>query len=228
VTLVLLPGLNGTRDLFVGLLSAMNERFKVVCIDYPEDEELGYRELEVFVRKSLPIDGPFVLVGESFSGPIAISIAAEEPSGLIGLVLCCSFVRNPRPILASLFWLPSLIPLNLVPQGVIGRVALGRAFSSSVSREIAAAVRGISPNVLRARLREISLVDVSSRFARVSVPVLSLVGKHDLMVPREASSLLTQTNSNTEVIELEAPHFLFQSAPKEAALAIEKFVRRIA
>src|SRR5262249_61571198 len=90
----------------------------VVC--YPAHRALGYAELTALARAALPPDRPYVLLGESFSGPIAISIAAASPPQLVGLVLCGTFARNPHPVLGSLRSLLPLLPLGLVPMRLIG------------------------------------------------------------------------------------------------------------
>jgi pimeloyl-ACP methyl ester carboxylesterase len=102
VALVLLPGMDGTASLFSEFSTALGAEFEVIPVSYPSDVPLGYRELEQVARAALPEDKPFVLLGESFSGPIAIAIAASSPPGLLGLVLCCSFARNPLPLVATL------------------------------------------------------------------------------------------------------------------------------
>jgi pimeloyl-[acyl-carrier protein] methyl ester esterase len=122
----------------------------------------------------------------------------------------------------------TLLPLSAVPRAILGRALLGRAFSSKVSSSIVAAIRKIPSKVVRARLHEITLIDVAKKLTLVSVPVLSLIGKRDLMVSASASSLLLRCNASIEAIEIEAPHFLFQAAPQEAARAIESFMRRFA
>lgn len=97
--LVLLPGMDGTGDLFAPFLAAMGPECKVLCIRYPDDAAMGYVELEVLVRSQLPHDANYVVLGESFSGPIAASLSAAPPPGLMGIVLCCTFLRSPaRPV----------------------------------------------------------------------------------------------------------------------------------
>ena len=97
IALVLLPGMDGTGQLFGRFLEALGPEVRAIVIAYPPAQNLDYSQLEAFVRSKLPSDQPFVILGESFSGPIAVSIAASPPDGLRGIVLCCSFVRNPRP-----------------------------------------------------------------------------------------------------------------------------------
>src|SRR5262245_59360933 len=100
--LVLLPGMDGTSKLREEFVAALRPTIEATVVSYPNDQVLGYPKLEALVRSALPADRPYILLGESFSGPIAIAIAASCPAGLVGLILCGSFARNPRPILGSL------------------------------------------------------------------------------------------------------------------------------
>jgi pimeloyl-ACP methyl ester carboxylesterase len=94
--------MDGTGELFAPFVAALGAGFEVRTVRYPGDHCGGYRELEEIARQAIPADRPYILLGESFSGPIAISIAASAPGQLRGLVLCCTFARNPRPALAAL------------------------------------------------------------------------------------------------------------------------------
>jgi pimeloyl-ACP methyl ester carboxylesterase len=75
--LVLLPGLDGTGKLFAEFVEALKSVVECVVVAYPCDQPMGYGELEGLVVSALPKDRPFVLLGESFSGPLAIRIAAR-------------------------------------------------------------------------------------------------------------------------------------------------------
>ena len=114
VALVLLPGLDGTGLLFADFAASFGPEVKVIVASYPTDTPLGYSELESVARTFLPQDQPFFLLAESFSGPIGIAIAASSPPGLLGLVLCCSFARNPVPMLAPLGLLVGAFPVAVL------------------------------------------------------------------------------------------------------------------
>jgi pimeloyl-ACP methyl ester carboxylesterase len=89
-TLVLLPGMDGTGELFANLVDAMPEPFELITVRYPTDQELSYSELKAFVQAACPVSRPFVLLAESFSTPAAIQYAATMPPNLCGLVLCAA------------------------------------------------------------------------------------------------------------------------------------------
>ncbi|WP_222432862.1 alpha/beta fold hydrolase [Caenimonas sedimenti] len=108
MTLVLLPGMDGTGELFAPFIAAYGGATQVVR--YPPTAVLNYAGLEEVARSALPRGEPFVLLGESFSGPIAISLAASRPPNLLGVILCCTFARNPRPFLGPF---RSLLPMLL-------------------------------------------------------------------------------------------------------------------
>jgi pimeloyl-ACP methyl ester carboxylesterase len=114
-TLVLLPGLDGTGDFFAPLLDALSPSVPTQVVRYPLTGASDYPTCEAIARAALPTDRPFVLLGESFSGPIAIAIAATAPPGLIGLVLSATFVANPRPHLGVLRPLLPFLPFRSDP-----------------------------------------------------------------------------------------------------------------
>jgi pimeloyl-ACP methyl ester carboxylesterase len=83
--IVLLPGMDGTGELLRPLAEQLSTHRLVQLVSYPVDRSLSYEELVPYVRERLPGDR-FVILGESFSGPIAIETAATE-SRTAGLIL---------------------------------------------------------------------------------------------------------------------------------------------
>jgi len=219
-TLVLLPGMDGTGELFAPFVAALGEEFDVRVVKYPGDHCGGYEELEALARAAIPRDRPYVLLGESFSGPIAMSIAASAPGQLRGLVLCCTFARNPRPALAALKALIGILPVKALPAGWLVGAQMRAAFK--------AAMDGVTAAALRARLRAVLAVDVSDRLAQCKVPILYLRARRDVLVPPGAADVVTGIKPATTVIEFDAPHFLLQTAPQQAARDIAAFVRKCA
>ena len=114
-TLVLLPGLDGTGDLFAPVVDALGPSVPTQIVRYPLSDASDYATCEAIARAALPTDRSYVLLGESFSGPIAVSIAATAPPGLGGLILCSTFVCNPQPYLRPLRPLLSILPVHSAP-----------------------------------------------------------------------------------------------------------------
>jgi pimeloyl-ACP methyl ester carboxylesterase len=98
----MLPGMDGTGDLFKPLLESCPEEFEAVVLSYPRDRHADTEELVDLIRRHLPEDQA-VLVAESFSGYLAIRVAATFPLKIKALILCNAFLRSPAPRLARLF-----------------------------------------------------------------------------------------------------------------------------
>lgn len=226
--LMLLPGMDGTGDLFAPLVRALSDRLTVQVVRYPVDRDAGYDELMAFARTQLPTDSPFVLLGESFSGPIAIRLAAEAPANLRGLVLCCSFVRNPRPSLAWLRGFVRWLPIRAAPTSLMAALLFGRWSSDEWRAVLARTLVQVSPAAMRARMRAVLSVDVSADWVRVEVPTLYLRATQDRVVPASVAREVMQLKPDTRIVELSGPHFLLQVAPAEAVQAIQAFVDGLA
>ncbi|WP_426165544.1 alpha/beta fold hydrolase [Pseudoduganella sp. R-34] len=209
--------MDGTGELFAPFIAALGGEFEMRVVRYPGDHCGGYEELEAFARAAIPLDRPYVLLGESFSGPIAISIAASAPGRLQGLALCCTFARNPRPRLGVLKALLNVIPLKALPARWLA--------GAQMRAPLKAALELVSSAALRARMRAVLAVDVSDRLAACDAPILYLRATRDRLVPRTAAELVAKIKPSTKVVELDAPHFLLQTEPAQAAREIAAFVR---
>lgn len=226
--LLLLPGLDGTGDLFApftdAVASAPGLGLQATVLRYPTQQVMDYAALTDLARAALPTDEPFVLLGESFSGPIAIRLASEAPPGLRGLVLCCSFVRNPRRALAPLAPLTRWLPLARMPRPLMDWALLGRLATPALSAALGRAVTAVDPAVLRARLQAVIDIDATSTWRRVKVPSLYLRGLHDRLVPASVAKALAHQLPHTQRADIDAPHALLQTAPEAAAQAVARFV----
>ena len=225
-TLVLLPGMDGTGDLFAPLVAALGPHLRTIIVRYP-DEPLDYASHEEIARAALPLGHPFILLGESFSGPIAVSIAASAPRGLRGYILCCSFVRSPRRLLR--WFRPSLglLPAHRVPYAVTAYFLMGRFGSTDLQRLHAQTLRRVSSRALLARLRAIATVDASSALQRAKVPAVYLRATEDRLVPKSASERFTRLSAGSRVVDIEGPHLLLQARPEAAARPIREFADQL-
>ena len=215
--------MDGSGEFFAGFAAALSPELEPIVVSYPESE-IGYGELAAHARKALP-RRPFLLVGESFSGPVAISLAASAPPGLLGVVLVCSFARSPLPWLSRL--LPFAPPVWRMPESIAARLLLGRFSTPEYRRLLASAIKRVPPAVWRARLRAVREVDVTAQLARIRVPILYFRASWDRVVPRAASDWVLRHAKDATPVDLEGPHFLLQARPREAAAQVKKFLGRI-
>lgn len=226
-TLVLLPGLDGSGDFFDALCRQLPPQWRTHVVPYPGDRPLSYDELAQFVLAALLDDAPFVLLAESFSGPVAIKVAATRPAGLIGVVLCATFARNPRPLLRPLLGLTPVAPVRAAPMGLLSRCLLGAEADAPWAERIRQAMDKCSVSVLRGRAREVLLVDVRGHLADIRVPVLYLQATRDWVVPAAALVDMQRVLPGIQMVRIDGPHFLLQARPEPCAERIVMFVERL-
>jgi len=82
LTLLLLPGMDGTGELFADFITLLPSWIEPCVVSYPRDRRLSYDQLLPILKSALPSDEPFVILAESFSTPLAVMFAAETPKGL--------------------------------------------------------------------------------------------------------------------------------------------------
>jgi pimeloyl-[acyl-carrier protein] methyl ester esterase len=226
-SLVLLPGMDGTGDMFRPLLDAFGSSLSSVVVSYPCTEPLRYAELVALVRESLPTNSPYVLLGESFSGPIAVTLAAERPDGLIGLILCASFVSNPIPWLRPLRTLVGFLPIRAGLRLQGPNRLFGRSETPELRRLFFEAARQVSTPVLRMRICEALNVDVSPLLGSVHVPVMYIQATEDRFLTQAVADHFSRAAPTAKLVRIESPHGVLQCVPREAARLIAEFVRAV-
>lgn len=222
--LVMLPGMDGTGDLFEPFLEALPASLRPVVVRYPVERWLDDEELLDHGRRALPVDEPFVLLGESFSGPVALTLAAERPSGLQGVVLAASFARYPTRALSVFSGLAGWMPVKALPKGVMSLPLLGGFATPSLAESLQRAVRRVSPAVMAARTRQVLAFDAREAIERIDVPLLCLRATRDRVVAASAAKEICRRSHRCEIVDIEAPHMLLQCAPSRAAETVGGFV----
>ena len=225
--LVVLPGLDGTATLHADFVRAASTTFdSVAVIPYPQDQMFGYVELEAIVRSTLP-SRPFVLLGESFSGPIALSIAANPPSNLVGLVLSTTFATSPVPLFSVFAPVTRIAPVRALPLFLLSWWLLGRWATPQLEAALQDALSQVSPKVLRFRAAAALRANVLAQCSSISVPVLNLCAANDRLLSRSAGSQIEAVIPNCETTEIAGPHLLLQAAPQVCAQVVGGFASRV-
>lgn len=226
ITIVFLPGLNGTAGLFDPLLSVASKEYELMVISYPTHQMKSYEELTEYALEEIgSIKGRFVIVGESFSGPIAILLSAKRIDGLIGTVLVATFASAPYFTLAK--YLPWVLIFKLAKVLYWLRIKFSDTKTLSILKAASIELQKVSPVVLAARTRAALTVDVDKQLQQSTVPMIYFRAKYDVVVPKWNLKKIVKVKPDINVITFNNQHFLLQSAPYEAWDAIDKFIKEI-
>ncbi len=226
-SLVLLPGLDGTGKLFAQFVQALGPAIEPQIVRYPVDQPLGYGELELLVRAALPAERRYVLLGESFSGPIAIRIGADPPPGLIGIILCVTFAKNPYPFLAWARPLAARLPVKSLPRWFRAPFMWGAASPTRAPAKVDRATAAVDEAVLRHRIAALLAVDETAALARIELPILLLRATDDHVIRYAAARHMLRTQPRAQHVAIDGPHLLLQTRPEECVAAVTRFVRSL-
>ena len=226
---VLLPGMDGTGELFVPFIEALPAPFETITAHFPPDSCLSYSQLGGIVQPLLPVSEPFVLLAESFSTPLALQCAAAKPPNLKGLVICAGFATSPvrgwkHSILRLL--VPLLFRFDL-PTSLARRLLVGSDAPSALLTRVKSAISSVQPVVLSDRLRSILDCDARAELARINVPVLYLLAANDRLVPAWCSEDMNKIRPEMVIVAIYGPHLLLQREPRQTANAVANFIRQL-
>lgn len=225
--LVLLPGMDGTGHLFRRLVEVLPAEIEPVVVQYPRDRPLPYPALVHQVLDELPA-APHLIFAESFSGPIGVRIAAGQPDGLAGLILCATFVHSPVFTSISLLGAALLrIGPSAPPALAIRSVLAGMDAAPELVEDVRYAISSVQPAVMAARLRAIGQVDERSALERVTVPTIYLQASKDRLVSPRSGEVIRAHLPALTVREVNAPHLLAQRRPDAAAHAVASLLKEL-
>jgi pimeloyl-ACP methyl ester carboxylesterase len=220
--------MDGSGELFEDFAAQLGENIEPLVQRFPADRALGYEALAEHVAANLPRDRPYAILGESFSGPLAIMLAAapERARWVRALILSCSFAHNPVPALGQLRALVDLVPIDLLPKRLIVDYFLGDTQDAGLMNKLLAVSAKLAAEVWRARVKAALAINVTKQLQQVSAPILYLRARHDRLVPQAQAELVKQLAPQTEIVDFDTPHFLLQVAPRQAAQAVSEFLGR--
>lgn len=223
---VVLPGLDGdaaSRAVFLDHLRLIGP---TEFVTYPLDRVERYADAQSLVEPSLPKNDDFILIAESFSGPVACSIAGNRPAGLRGLVLVASFARYPWSWLRPLVNVVRVLPSGPALDSVLRMFLVGKHATPEQLEVLRSRVRQLPPATIRARLRAVLSTDTLPTLVNARIPTLLLQATNDRLVPNSAAQLIVDRLPATAIHRIEGPHALMQMAPDECARHIRAFVAR--
>ncbi len=150
---MLLPGLDGTGKLFEPFIKQFPDPSSVTVISYPMDRYIPFEQLVDYIVPLLPTDRPLAILGESYSGPAALSLAARNDIDIRKVILVATFAKYPASFLKTI---SKLLPLSLlfrlpIPNFVIRYYCFGNATDKTLYAMLRGSVAANKPKVLAKR-----------------------------------------------------------------------------
>lgn len=167
-------------------------------IPLPQAGEQDHLTLVKHVAEHLPATD-FIVLGESFSGPIAATLARQKHPHLKGVIFVASYFQR---------WL-----------------FLGDEAQTSLVQLFQQTVKSVPPAILRTRIDNMrSLISLPDD---ITLPAVYLRATQDKLVDASHCLAFEHRFSQFTVKDIKGPHFLLQAQPQACAAAIIEAVTRL-
>ena len=186
---VLVPGMNGTGELFYRQVPLIERSYRVATYsfrDNAESLEVLAADLARTVDAVAPVERRAVIVGESFGGAVALTFALRYPERVAALVILNSFPYFAPQVRLRL----AIAGITVLPGGAMSLVRHLTAFRlhsrhthrADVKQFIALTAHATRDGYIN-RLKLLRRFDVRERLHDILQPALFLASEHDHLVP---------------------------------------------
>lgn len=223
--LILLPGLDGTGLLFANLINQLEEDFEVTSISYPSKSQCSLDDLAEIVKNQMPDPRNSVLLAESFSGLVALTLLEKLPVSPKGIIFGMCFVEPPfQALLRVTSKFPiTQIPWGCIPDAIYRRFCLGNLANKEQLENLKNVLSQVDPAAIFQRLRLIETFRIPKNSKNLEIPCLYIQATKDRLITNKSSIWFSQNFENFFLIEIPGPHFLFQSHVEQCAKSILNF-----
>lgn len=214
--------MDGTGELFEDFLSDLG-KIEYSIISLPQSGNQDYDSLFAHVKAQLP-NQDFLLLAESFSGPIAARLAFEAVANLRGVIFVGSFLSVPNKFALSL---ANVLPIKVLSKFPFSKFALrklmlGSGASVPLLIKFQKTVDSVPSETLKARIRAMQNLVLPSSTSQI--PVFYLSGSEDRLVHSSKLSEFKQCFPILEHKQVEGPHFLLQGNPSACSILVREIL----
>ncbi len=231
--LVMLHGWGLNLRVFDSLVAGLTQHFSVLTVDLPGHGRSNASRWVALDELLLDLPAPFVLLGWSLGGQLALQFAQRAPERVVGLVLVAT---TPR-FLSSQDW-----PAGLSASVLAGFAAqLATDYRRTVADFLELQVRGsagatrtlaelraallshgeATPDALAAGLELLQRNDLRAALPQIAAPTLIIAGQYDRVTPTAAARAMADRLPAGQLLEIRrAGHAPFLSHTEECAAAI--------
>jgi pimeloyl-ACP methyl ester carboxylesterase len=222
--LVLLPGMDGTGELFEEFLSNFDGDY--IVIPLPQSGSQDHVFLANIIKEQLPTED-FVLLAESFAGGIIPELLRQNNPHLKGVIFIASFLSSPNQLLLSIAKFLPIKSLASAPLSTIFHkfLLLGQGASKELLSKFITVTKSIPDLVLKNRLEVMSQQRLP--ITTSDIPSIYIRALSDRLIPSQKGREFTKVFSNIKYIEIEGPHFILQAQPKESARLVTEAISLI-
>jgi hypothetical protein len=154
-------------------------------------------------------------------------MANDRPEGLVGLILCATFIKNPFIRFTSWMRIFSAGPIyRLWPALIKLRAKAGGKDFRDIAGLALEAIELVGPDVIAHRVKSILSVDVENELQSCPYPILYLMAGRDGLIRGHNFNKIKSANKNVELAVIDTLHFVLQLEPEKASEILVEFMDR--
>lgn len=223
--IIILPGLDGTGLMLSDFEHSLNKYHDAEIIIYPHDRKSSYDELTEIIIPKLPTHEDYIVIAESYAGPLSILIAQQKLPHLSAIIFAASFANRPNFVPKPMSSLAKIISFSSPLIQKISRPMLfGKWGKSSLYKAMQNALNKVSHDVLLQRIYDLMHVNELPVLKNLTLPMLYIKPTSDRLVTKQASKAMKKANPSIDMIEIDGPHFILQCQPKKCAKIVKNFI----
>jgi len=212
------------RDIVWNFIGLLPDGIDVKVVRYPKERYMCYAQLAELVVGVLPRSTPYVIIAESYSGPVATILAVNPVGNLKGVVFVSSFVAFPRSRIGA--WIGRRVPNVLfrvrAPAWILRWLLMDSATSREMISAVQDAIASVCPGVLTRRLRDVLNADFSSMLKDCTVRIVYLHSDSDRLIVTRGLREFLAVRTDIETVTIAGPHLFLQCVPECCLAALLK------
>ncbi len=232
-SLLFIHGAGGDADIWENQAAYFKGKYLAYRLELPghglssgsgEEEIPAYAEwVRGILEDGLP-PHPWVLVGHSMGGAVALQLALDHPYSLKGMVLVGTGAKlGVLPVILKL--------LENDPEAFFKTIDLA-AFCSSTPAEIremsSRSIRRCPPQVTLKDFRACNRFDLRSRLKEIDIPALIVSGEKDRLTPLKYSEFLHQNLRSSRLVMIpDSGHMVMAEKPDLFNESLKAFLDEI-
>jgi len=216
--------MDGTGILLRPFVDLLPNGIDVKVVSYPEDTYLTYEQLAERVLGLVPSSEPYVIIAESYSGPVACLIAAHPVGNLQAVVFVASFVSLPWGRIGR--WIAKVLPTALfrmrAPAWILRWLFMDADTPREMISEAQDVIARVRSEVLAQRLRDSLNADYAPILRDCTDRLVYLLPESDRLLGTRGHRGFLAAKPGIETVKIAGPHSILQCAPASCLAVLQR------
>lgn len=221
--ILLLPGLDGTGELFEKFLKLLPTTLPTYVCQLPAEGEQRPISLAASIVAKGLLTEDVLIIAESFSGRVAYELIQLHGHTIKGLILVSSFLTVPNLLFRVFSWLPiRFFPWHWSPAWALRWFCVGSDASDELIPKLQQTIRNVPTYTIAERIKVLS--ELSVPLEEIRIPCLYLQPTHDRLITESHVERIRKLCHDLSVEVVPGPHFLLQAKPEACVASMVAFM----